>query len=192
MNGNPRSRQPLKESKVQLRLRPAQKEVIARAAEAKQTTLTSFMVQHALVPPSRSSLIKRTSALARSDGRRFVRRSTRRPRKFRPYASGLWKRACSMATEEPLGGPVPLERDHDLSHFDCGVEPLNDYLKKYAYLNHQNRSSRTYVATRGMRVVGYYTLAAGSVSREETPPRVAQGLGDIPYRLSYLRGSGWT
>ena len=36
-----------KESKVQLRLRPAQKELIARAAQVKQTTLTSFMVEHA-------------------------------------------------------------------------------------------------------------------------------------------------
>jgi uncharacterized protein (DUF1778 family) len=37
----------LKESKVQLRLRPAQKELIAQAAQLKQTTLTSFMVEHA-------------------------------------------------------------------------------------------------------------------------------------------------
>jgi uncharacterized protein (DUF1778 family) len=37
----------LKESKVQLRLRPAQKDLIARAAQVKQTTLTNFMVEHA-------------------------------------------------------------------------------------------------------------------------------------------------
>jgi len=37
----------LKESKVQLRLRPTQKEVISRAAQIKQTSLTSFMVEHA-------------------------------------------------------------------------------------------------------------------------------------------------
>lgn len=44
-NRHPRT--PLKEYKVQLRLRFAQKEVIARAAELKQTTLTSFMIEHA-------------------------------------------------------------------------------------------------------------------------------------------------
>jgi uncharacterized protein (DUF1778 family) len=48
MSSNPRSRHPLKETKVQLRLRAAQKEVIAQAAQVKQTTLTSFMVEHAL------------------------------------------------------------------------------------------------------------------------------------------------
>jgi uncharacterized protein (DUF1778 family) len=35
----------LKETKVQLRLRRLQKDVIARAAELKQTTLTNFMVE---------------------------------------------------------------------------------------------------------------------------------------------------
>jgi uncharacterized protein (DUF1778 family) len=38
---------PLKDSKVQLRMRPLQKAVIARAAELRQTTLTNFMVEHA-------------------------------------------------------------------------------------------------------------------------------------------------
>ena len=37
----------LKETKVQLRMRPLQKDVIARAAELKQTTLTNFMVEQA-------------------------------------------------------------------------------------------------------------------------------------------------
>ena len=37
----------LRESKVQLRMRPLQKDVIARAAELRQTTVTNFMVEHA-------------------------------------------------------------------------------------------------------------------------------------------------
>lgn len=47
MSSRPQARYPLKESKVQLRLRPAQKEVISQAAQIKQTTLTNFMVEHA-------------------------------------------------------------------------------------------------------------------------------------------------
>jgi len=38
---------PLRDTKVQLRMRPLQKEVIARAAHLKQTTLTNFMVEQA-------------------------------------------------------------------------------------------------------------------------------------------------
>ena len=37
----------LKETKVQLRMRPLQKDVITRAAELKQTTVTNFMVEQA-------------------------------------------------------------------------------------------------------------------------------------------------
>ena len=95
-----------------------------------------------------------------------------------------------MDGEEPLKRPSPLEKGHDVSRFDCGVESLDAYLRKYAYLNHQNRSARTYVATRGRRVVGYYTLAAGSVSREETPRRVAQGLGQYPVPVVLLARLG--
>jgi uncharacterized protein (DUF1778 family) len=47
MSGKRKSEVPLKESKVQLRLRPGEKDLIARAAQVKQTTLTSFMVQQA-------------------------------------------------------------------------------------------------------------------------------------------------
>src|SRR5580658_4610457 len=37
----------LKGSKVQLRLRPAQKAVLARAAQLRQTSLSNFMLEHA-------------------------------------------------------------------------------------------------------------------------------------------------
>ena len=48
MSSDPQGRSRLKESKVQLRLRPSQKEVIAQAARLKQTTLTGFVVEHAV------------------------------------------------------------------------------------------------------------------------------------------------
>ena len=89
-------------------------------------------------------------------------------------------------TSESFNRPVPLEGGHDLSAFDCGDQRLNDYLRKYALANHQNRSARTYVAMRGERVVGFYTLAAGSVGREETPRRVAEGLGRYPVPVILL------
>lgn len=85
-----------------------------------------------------------------------------------------------------LSSPVPLTRQHDTALFDCGVEPLNEYLRKYALLNHQNRSSRTYVAIRAERIAGYYTLANGSVSRAEVRSRVAQGMGQYPVPITLL------
>jgi GNAT superfamily N-acetyltransferase len=85
-----------------------------------------------------------------------------------------------------LSSPVPITREHDTGSFDCGVDALNEYLRKYALLNHQNRAARTYVAPRERRIVGYYSLANGSVSRDEVPPRVAQGLGKYPVPITLL------
>src|SRR6185369_14492462 len=79
-----------------------------------------------------------------------------------------------MATPDPLQSPISLEKNHDVSTFDCGAAPLNDCLRKYAWQNHQNRSARTYVALRGNRVVAYYSIAAGSVRRDETTARVPE------------------
>lgn len=85
-----------------------------------------------------------------------------------------------------LNSPVPMTKDHDTDSFDCGVEPLNEYLRKYALLNHNNRAARTYVALRDERIAGYYTLANGSVSRDQFPARVAQGLGRYPVPITLL------
>lgn len=85
-----------------------------------------------------------------------------------------------------LSSPVPISKDHDTGSFDCGVPPLNEYLRKYALLNHHSRAARTYVALREDRIAGYYTLANGSVSRDEVPPRVAKGLGRYPVPITIL------
>jgi predicted N-acetyltransferase YhbS len=86
----------------------------------------------------------------------------------------------------PLNEPVPLDVTHDLTAFDCGVPALNNYLQKFALPNQQGQSARTYVATRGERVVGYYTLAAASARREETPARVAKGQAAHPVPVILL------
>lgn len=85
-----------------------------------------------------------------------------------------------------LSSPMPITKEHDTGSFDCGVGPLNEYLQKYALLNHSNRAARTYLALRGSRIAGYYTLASGSVSRDEVPDRVAKGLGRYPVPVTVL------
>src|SRR5438552_1166942 len=91
-----------------------------------------------------------------------------------------------MATMPPLHGPVLLEKSFDVSQFDCGATPLNDYLQKHAWHNQQNRSARTYVVLRGDQVVGYYSLAAASIEREEATSRLAKGLARHPIPVVLL------
>jgi GNAT superfamily N-acetyltransferase len=71
-----------------------------------------------------------------------------------------------------------LTRQHDRHSFDCGVEELNEFLKKHARQNADKDVSRTYaaVAASPSRVVGFYTICAGSVDFEQLPLVAARGL----------------
>ena len=81
----------------------------------------------------------------------------------------------------------PLDKLQDRSLFDCEVEPLNDYVKKYALQNQKKDAARTYVLADGKnRIIGYYTLVFGSVSIEETTPEISAGLGKYPIPIILL------
>jgi len=95
-------------------------------------------------------------------------------------------------SDATLGRPRPLQRDDRCEDFDCGQEPLNDYLQRFAWTNQQAGAARTYVTTRGKRVVGYYTLAYGSIEPQAAAPRIRQGLAQHPIPVMLLRGWPWT
>lgn len=87
----------------------------------------------------------------------------------------------------PLSQVEALARPHDLSQFDCGTHTsLNDWLKRFAWVNQQNETSRTYVVHRAGRVVAYYSIATGSTRREDSPARVAKGLANHPVPIILL------
>ena len=92
----------------------------------------------------------------------------------------------SGETGEPLSGPVQLAKEHERGAFSCGSPELDDHLKRYAWQNQRRGAGVTYVATRGRRVVGYYTLAAGSVSPDEPPARMTRGLRHYPVPVVLL------
>lgn len=91
-----------------------------------------------------------------------------------------------MSIAESLNEPVLLTKDHDRNSFDCGVSALNEFLKQYALQNQKKHAARTYVLTRGNRIVGYYSLAYGSVSVEEAPQTVKSGLSRHPIPVILL------
>jgi predicted N-acetyltransferase YhbS len=91
-----------------------------------------------------------------------------------------------MAKTPPLLGPLLLESSHEVTEFDCGTEALNQFLRKHAWNNQQNRSARTYVVLRGNQVVAYYSLAAASVAHVEATPRLAKGLARHPIPVILL------
>ncbi len=87
---------------------------------------------------------------------------------------------------ESLSAPELLTKLHDRTGFDCGVPALNDYLYKYALQNQKKGAARTYVSTRGQRIVGYYSLTFGSVRSEQAPHEISHGLGRYPIPILLL------
>ena len=78
----------------------------------------------------------------------------------------------------PLTAPAPIGPAHDIDHFDCGVAALDDWLKRRARRNEVGGASRTFVTCRGRRVVGYYSLAAGSVLRDAATGKTRRNMPD--------------
>jgi ribosomal protein S18 acetylase RimI-like enzyme len=79
---------------------------------------------------------------------------------------------------DALTAPAPLAPAHELDQFDCGVTALDDWLKRRARRNELEGASRTFVTSIGRRVVGYYSLAAGSVLRDSVTGKVRRNMPD--------------
>jgi predicted N-acetyltransferase YhbS len=88
--------------------------------------------------------------------------------------------------EASLTGPEKLARHHELEAFSCGVESLDHWLKRFARTNQQSDLTTTYVVHRNNRVVGYYSLTAGSVNRQDAALRVAKGAPNHPIGVVLL------
>lgn len=64
--------------------------------------------------------------------------------------------------------------------FDCGHVALNQFLQRYALVNQKANSAQTYVCCDSELVVGFYSLAVGSVEPSAAPSRVTKGLARHP------------
>ena len=79
----------------------------------------------------------------------------------------------------PLSAPEPLSPGHALDEFDSGVPALGAWLKTRARANEAAGASRTFVIAQGEagnNVVGYYSLAAASIMREQATGKVKRNM----------------
>lgn len=73
---------------------------------------------------------------------------------------------------------------HNRSGFDCGVSALNLYLQRFANQDQKRSLTKVYVLSVEKEVVGYYTLSAHSVERDQLPKDIKLGgYSDIPFLL---------
>jgi GNAT superfamily N-acetyltransferase len=77
-----------------------------------------------------------------------------------------------------LSAPQPFGSQHEVAAFASGVEQLDDWLKRHALHNEVDGGSHTFVVCAGARVVGYYSLAAGSVQHGAATGRVRRNMPD--------------
>src|ERR1035438_1247641 len=80
--------------------------------------------------------------------------------------------------------------EHDeVESFDCGDQPLNNYLRRHAWTNQEKSSiGVSYVSVdedAPQTVLGYFTLAMASVPRDTFPKKYVRGLPayDLPLIL---------
>lgn len=88
------------------------------------------------------------------------------------------------AAASELTAPTPLTSEHDLEPFSCGVPALDNWLKQRARQNEASGASRTYVVCAAQRVIGYHSLAAGSVLHHAATGRIRRNMPDpVPVAL---------
>jgi len=76
-----------------------------------------------------------------------------------------------------------ISRDANRQNFDCGVDSLNEYLKKYAWQNFKKNVGVTILAfEKGKRdrILGYYTVSMAQINFEHLPPGLSKGLPRYP------------
>jgi predicted N-acetyltransferase YhbS len=77
-----------------------------------------------------------------------------------------------------ISAPCPIASTHDVTAFDCGDITLNDWLQHRAIKNENIGASRTFVVCKGNTVIGYYALAVGAITREDTSGKVRRNMPD--------------
>lgn len=96
-----------------------------------------------------------------------------------------------------------LEKSHSRTKFDCGHNLLNNYIKKQAGQDIRRDLSACFVIAEEKNVVlGYYTLSANSIKKDDFPEALQKKLPfnyvDIPTILlgrlaidNTIKGNGW-
>ena len=72
--------------------------------------------------------------------------------------------------------PEAIKATHLIESFSCGVPVLDDWLKRRALTNEVSGASRTFVICQDRQVVGYYTLATGSVEHRDVPGKIRRNM----------------
>lgn len=77
-----------------------------------------------------------------------------------------------------LTAPMPLTEHHVTDSFSCGIDSLDQWLKRRSLKNQIQGASRTYVVCDETRVVAYYALASGALTTTDATGRFRRNMPD--------------
>lgn len=83
----------------------------------------------------------------------------------------------------------PLDAIINAADFQCGSEPLNDYIRRYASQDVRRNIARVFIATPEndpRQLSGFFTLSAGSVSCSSLPASLARKLPRYPVPVALI------
>lgn len=83
----------------------------------------------------------------------------------------------------------PLDAFINAADFQCGSEPLNDYIRRYASQDVRRNIARVFIATPEndpRQLSGFFTLSAGSVSCSSLPASLARKLPRYPVPVALI------
>src|SRR3546814_1743103 len=89
------------------------------------------------------------------------------------------RRDAQVGMTLPSWHEEAISKAHDRASFDCGVDDLNVYLQRYARQSHEAGGAKTFLAiddTDNKTVLGFYSIAPGSIDHAGTPEMASKGL----------------
>ena len=84
------------------------------------------------------------------------------------------------------GDIEPLAAEHDRRNFSCGVDALDEYLRRFARQHAATNVSRTYVAVRGREIHGFYSLAMSAIRKDNLPAEYVGRFPNFPLPVARL------
>ena len=76
--------------------------------------------------------------------------------------------------------PIKEVNKDDIVSFDCGIEALNVYFKRYALQNDRKNIGKTFVCLDEDDIIGYYTLSNAQITFDELSKSLSKGLPKYP------------
>ena len=84
------------------------------------------------------------------------------------------------------GSIEQLASGHDRRAFSCGVDAIDEYLRRFARQHADANVSRTYVAANGAEIRGFYSLAMSGIRKENLPAKYLDRFPNFPLPVARL------